>query len=451
MGYSSAKEISAILKEPIGILGYGIEGQSTCRFLLENGFAGLVVFDQKDPGPLPSGVIYAGETDYLSKLNRVNFLFRSAGIRPDKKEILDFTERGGTLSSQVELLFKLVSRDKIIGVTGTLGKGTCCSLLHKMLIEGGEKVVLGGNVGTAVLDLVKSIEPGTWIILELSSFQLSTLSDSPGFAIVLRTTSEHMDWHVSQQEYWDHKANLVRFQQKGDRTVYCEDSQGSQWIAGHSDGQVLGYGADSTVKVTENEWRWKDLGLTMDGHSLLGSFNLGNVAAAAVTARNIGVSKEAVLSAASSFKGLEHRLEYVGARDGLKFFNDSYATRPEATIGALKAFAQEQVGLIMGGSEKHSEFARLSATIAGRSNIRAIALIGDTATRLERELESVSLSQKTELKICGTLEEALGFLLQRIQKGIILLSPACASFGLFADYKDRGNKFKQLVNAELNN
>ena len=329
------QKVRSLLKEPVGILGFGVEGQSTCRFLLRCGIGSVTVFDKKPPDKLPNGAVYAGEKNYLSKLLEVNTLCRSPGIRADVQEIRQFENSGGTLTSQTKLIFQLVPREKIIGVTGTLGKGTCCSLLKKMLDKADIAAVLGGNIGNPALDLLEPMDASTLVILELSSFQLSTLRCSACFAIVLRTSSEHLDWHISREEYWDHKANLVRCQKEKDLTVYCEDSPGSKWIAGQAGGQALGFGNNSPVRVTREKWSWKNLSLSFREHAVPGSFNLENVAAAAVIAEKIGAPANSILAAARSFKGLEHRLEQVGSKMGLKFYNDSYATRPEATIGAL--------------------------------------------------------------------------------------------------------------------
>jgi UDP-N-acetylmuramoylalanine--D-glutamate ligase len=439
------KTIRSLLKEPIGILGYGAEGQSTCRFLLQCGFTEIMVFDQIAPDTLPENVVYAGDRDYLSRLNEVNTLFRSPGIRPDGKEITAYLKTGGNLTSQTELFFQIVSPENIIGVTGTLGKGTCCTVLHNMFEEAGIAAVAGGNIGLPALDILESCGPRSMIILELSSFQLSTLRSSPRFAIVLRTSSEHLDWHTSQEEYWKHKANLVRFQQKQDLTVYCGDSAGAQWIAEQSGGRKTGYGSKAEVPLTWEKWSWNNLQLSCRELNVKGHFNLENIAAAGITAKAAGVPDSAILKAAKAFKGLEHRLEYAGKNDRLTFYNDSYATRPEATMAAIASFPHDPLGLILGGSEKYIDFSAMTHEIVKSRNISAIALMGETAERINRELKKSGGMESIVVQTCENLEGALGFLVNNMHKGIILLSPACASFGLFRNYKERGQRFKELV------
>ncbi|MDB5049398.1 MAG: murD [Fibrobacteres bacterium] len=441
------------IEEPIGILGYGVEGTSTCRYLLDRGFTDITVFDRKQPSDLDARVRYAGTDgsgDYLGGLADMRTVFRSAGVRPDLPALAEFVRRGGTLTSQTGLAFALAGRERIIGVTGTVGKGTCCSLLHEMLREAEIPARLGGNIGVPALDLASALAPGEKLILELSSFQLSTLAESPALAAVLRTTTEHLDWHPTRDEYWLHKANLVRHQAPGDLLAYCADAEGSAWMAGKSPARKTAYGADAEVRIDDKEVRWTRLrfAIPLAATRLKGRFNLENIAAAGILALESGAEPRHVVAAAMAFKGLEHRLEFVRERNGVAFYNDSYATRPEAAIGAVQALGGAPLGLILGGSEKHADFAELASVIAGSGHVRAIALIGQTADRLEAELAAAGvkdISGVRTLRRCADLEEAVAFLLAQVPKGAIALSPACASFGLFENYKERGKAFKKLV------
>jgi UDP-N-acetylmuramoylalanine--D-glutamate ligase len=155
-----------------------------------------------------------------------------------------------------------------------------------------------------------------------------------------------------------------------------------------------------------------------------------------------------VVAAALAFNGLEHRLEFVRERAGLSFYNDSYATRPEAAIGAVRALSHAPLGLILGGSEKHADFSELAAAVAAAAHVRAVALIGQTAGRLEESLRRTGLPRpdgSPAVRTCAGLEDAVAFLMERVPRGALLLSPACASFGLFENYKERGKAFKKLI------
>jgi len=437
-----------IWQEPIAILGFGAEGQSTLRFLKRLGYTDLLVLDRQIPSePMPPGVNSRFGLDYLSGLKMARTAFRSPGIRPFEPEIQEFIKRGGVLTSQLEAAISLVGRNRVLGVTGTLGKGTCCSLLSAMLEKGSIPHRLAGNIGVPVLDTLQDLGEKEWLLLELSSFQLSTLRQSPYGAIVLRTTTEHLDWHSSQAEYWDHKANISRHQKVGDFCVYFADAPGSAWIGPQGLGRKISVGEASSIRITENEVLWpeKKLRLRLDETQLVGSFNLENLAGAAAAALELGVSPLHILEAARKFIPLEHRLEFVASLQGVKYFNDSYATRPEATLAAVRALNVEPLGLILGGSEKNADFSELASGLAGEPQLRAMALLGATAERLESELRRSGAFKERKHRICGSLEEAMDFLRSEILSGVILLSPACASFGLFSNYKQRGLAFKTLV------
>ena len=472
-------------QEPIAVLGYGAEGKSTLEHLQRWGYKHLVVLDKNTPSEaLPDGVKGVFGPAYLEALNTdpanepaIQTIFRSPGIRPFVTEtttflpeIEAFIQRGGTLTSQVEAAFELAGKHRIIGVTGTVGKGTCCSLLSAMLTEANITHRLAGNIGVPPLDALygnaldgnSPLESDAFLLLELSSFQLSTLSESPSLAVVLRTTSEHLDWHATQEEYWDHKANLTRYQNADDVCIYFADSPGSQWIGAAGAGRKLAVGTGPTTDVHLSElgieWAAGEVSLTLAETQMTGAFNLENVGAAAAAAISLGASPAAVRAGARAFSPLEHRIEFVREISGTKagagrvrYYNDSYATRPEAALAAVSALRAYDLGLILGGSEKHADFAPMAAAFAKESHLRAIALIGHTAARLEDELRRAGTLEGRAWKRCETLEDALEFLRGEISShgagGAILLSPACASFGLFANYKERGYAFKRLVKA----
>ena len=433
--------------EPIAILGYGLEGKSTLQHLLRWGYKDIRILDRTAPKESPPGISVQFGEDYLVGLKTVATAIRSPGVRPFQPEIMEFQARGGILSSQAETVFSLRGTERIVGVTGTLGKGTCCSLLSAMLTQAGLAHQLAGNIGVPPLDTLESLRSEEWLVLELSSFQLSTLGQSPGMAIVLKTTSEHLDWHASQQEYWDHKGHLTRYQQPSQVCVYFEDSPGSAFIGGLGKGRKIPFGERAEIRISESSIHWPQASLHLDlqDTQLFGAFNLQNLAAAATAALEMGASAENIREAARHFSPLEHRLEFVGTFNGVSFFNDSYATRPDATLGVIRALRGQTTGLILGGSEKYADFHELALGLQQETHVHALALIGQTAQRLESELSACGVLQNRPYRLCLSLEEALEFLRSQIKTGAILLSPACASFGLFANYKDRGYAFKRLV------
>ncbi len=434
--------------EPIAVLGYGVEGRSTLRHLQAWGYRRIEILDRAPPPPdAPAGIPFRSGVDYLRGLAGVQTAFRSPGIRPFGPEFEAFHARGGVLTSQVEAVFSLAGRQRIIGVTGTLGKGTCCSLLSAMLERAGIAHRLAGNIGVPPLDAWETGRAEERLLLELSSFQLSTLQPSPAGAVVLKTTSEHLDWHTSQVEYWEHKAHLTRHQRPGDWCVFYADAEGSAWIGAQGEGHKIPVGRDGTMRLRAEGIHSAEFGfdLRLEETRLLGAFNLENLAAAAAAALTLGASPQAVRTAAQKFTPLEHRLEFVATVQGVAYYNDSYATRPEAAIAAVHALRGAPLGLILGGSEKHADFGELAAALAGEPDLCAVALLGQTAERLEVELSQAGALAGRASRRCASLPEAMDFLRREIRSGAILLSPACASFGLFANYKERGKAFKNLV------
>jgi len=413
-----------VLDEPVGILGFGVEGKSTLNFLQKNGIKEISIFDKSN-----------GE-NYLDNLQNCKTIIRSAGVYPLQKEILNAQMKGATLTSQVELFFEIMQRDyphiKIIGVTGTLGKGSCVSMIAHCLESLGVPHKIGGNFGVPVLDLLPLLDKDTVLILELSSFQLMTLGVSPHIGVILQTTSEHLDWHTSVEQYRDAKANLVRWQKRDDFCIYNAASEGATQIAMQSGGIKKPY---DTLKIPIEECK------------VIGAHQLQNMAAAVLALECLGMDANACINALKLYKGLPLRLQNIGAKTyknkTLDFYNDSYSTRPEATIAAAKAMSKPFT-LILGGSEKHADFTELSKELSKNNLLKGIALIGATAERMLKSLQSENC--RVDMKIFENLDTAFQWCLENApDKGAVLLSPACASFGLFANYKERGKEFDKLV------
>src|SRR5690606_27961053 len=427
----------SLFPEPVAVLGYGVEGRSTVRHLRRRGYRDIMVLDREEPSEaLPAGVRGVFGPHHLDALapvsgrdpsRAIKTVFRAPGVRPFVPALDAFRARGGHLTSQVEAGFALLGRARIAGVTGTVGKGTCCSLLSAMLTAADVPHRLAGNIGVPPLDALedftgegadqKALPPNAMLLLELSSFQLCTLTESPRVAIVLRTTTEHLDWHANRAEYWDHKANLVRFQQAGDVVVYF-GADGAQWIGGLGAGRRVCVRADAsnadagetadatgaatkaadaaeeTIRLTATEavWTQRDFRLALADTNMTGTFNLENVAAAAAAAFALGASPASVRAGARRFAPLAHRLEFIRAHEGIRYFNDSYATRPEAALAAVRAFRTDPsgpshpLGLILGGSDKNADFAEFARALKDETHVRAFAFIGQTAARLEDEL-----------------------------------------------------------------
>ena len=434
---------------PVGILGFGIEGKSTLRYLVRKGIREIVVMD-KNPVELPElpadvhVKIFSGEK-YMDGLKNAVTVVRSAGVYPLQKEIFHFQMNGGALTSQIEIFLKETKSRSVVGVTGTLGKGSTVSMIRHALNACGIPSEIGGNFGVPALDLLENETPDRISILELSSFQLMTLPVSPHVAVVLRVSTEHLDWHKSVEEYRDAKANLVRWQKRGDFCVYIRDAEPSAAIARESGAQKLCYGSRDADAVFSSD------SLKIDGCTLkladckkIGSFQLENMAAALLAVKVLGADVPTALQSLKNYESLKFRMEFKGEKKGIVFYNDSYATRPDATMAAVKSM-NRPFALILGGSEKNADFSELARTLAGIQNLKRIALIGATAERMQDALRQVETSMP--MKIFSGLDEAFADACSVGNGGAVLLSPACASFGLFKNYKARGEAFDKLVDA----
>ena len=446
------------LVSPVGILGFGVEGQSTLRYLFREGVKDIVVMD-KNPVTLPevpAGVnvkVCSGE-NYLDGLKDCVTVVRSAGVYPMSKELFQFQMNGGLMTSQIQLFLEQTRSAKVVGVTGTLGKGSTVSMISHILDKCGKTNAIGGNFGVPALDLLEDETPNRISILELSSFQLMTLSVSPDVGVVLRVSTEHLDWHKTVEEYRDAKANLVRWQKREGTCVYLKDAEPTAKIASESpaktkyavslkDGESAGDG-DAVIDGAT---------LTIDGETLYlsdckvrGIYQLENMAAATLACKALGVKVADAFEALKSYETLPFRMEFKGEKNGIEFYNDSYATRPDATIAAT-ASMKRPFALILGGSEKNADFTELSnILVKERPNLKQIALIGATAERMLADLKKAGVDEAgIKTAIFPTLEEAFADSLNIGKGGTVIMSPACASFGLFKNYKVRGQVFDKLV------
>lgn len=432
---------------PVGILGFGVEGKSTFNYLVRNGVEDIVVMD-KNPVEIPEHPesvrvkVFSGE-NYMDGLKDSVTVVRSAGIYPLQNEIFRFQTNGGVLTSQIEIFLNETKSRSVIGVTGTLGKGSTVSMIRHALNACKIPCAIGGNFGIPALDLLESDSPERVSILELSSFQLMTLSVSPHIGVVLRVSTEHLDWHRSVEEYRDAKANLVRWQKRNDYCVYIKDAAPSSAIARESGAEKLCYGSkDADAVFTADSVLVDGYTLKLSDCKIRGAYQLENMAAALLAVKALGADVPAALQSLKSYEPLKYRMEFKGERNGVEFYNDSYATRPDATIAAVKSM-RRPFALILGGSEKNADFMELSQVLSRISGLKKISLIGATAERMEKSLRENGVP--VPMKIFPNLDEAFADACTLGAGSAVLLSPACASFGLFKNYKVRGECFDRLV------
>jgi UDP-N-acetylmuramoylalanine--D-glutamate ligase len=371
---------------------------------------------------MPAGVDFR-LGDETGVLEGVDVVYASPGVPWDAQLLNDARARGIKISSEIDLFLELCP-GAVVGITGTNGKTTTTALTGVVLGAGDRPVIVGGNIGDTVLDRLEEITPEHWVVLELSSFQLESV-DWPRLhvGVILNITPDHLDRHGTFERYVDIKARAIEFARRDDFAVLN--------------------GRDATVRAlasrTQAEVVWFDEHQPIPPMPLPGRHNMENALAAAAVGRIAGLSDEAVNNAIRSFQGVEHRLELVGEWAGVRWYNDSKATNPDAGRVALSAFPGAPVVLIAGGYGSGFELKEWVADVL--ANTEAVVLIGASAELLQEALRVHPKVVRAE-----TLEDAVSkaAALSRLG-GVVLLSPAYKSFDMFKDYEDRGNQFKALV------
>ncbi len=425
------------------ILGFDIEGRATYEFLKARGDE-LTICDQNNQIETPDGVATQLGGHYLDNLGIFDRIVRTPGLHPAK--ILAANPKvGDKITSQINLFLELSPTKNIIGVTGTKGKGTTSTLITKILEAAGKDVHLGGNIGVPPLTFIDKLTPDSWVVLELSSFQLIDLKQSPHIATCLMIVPEHLNWHEDFEEYVSAKQQLFIHQNSDDVAIYYAASEDSESVAAASEGILIPYYEKPGAIVENGDVVIDDQIICKASElKLLGGHNWQNVCAAVTTAWQVTQDISAIRSVLTTFTGLPHRLELVRELNGVSFYDDSFGTTPETAIVAIQAFSGPKI-VILGGSDKGTTFDALAKVVA-KNNVKKVITIGVTGPKIAEVLKA----QGYENIIDGgtTMHDIVAAATDQATVGdVVLLSTGCASFGLFKDYKDRGEQFKSVVSA----
>ena len=378
-------------------------------------------------------------------------VFVTPGVPRDLPVLVAARRAGVPLSSEIELLFT-ECRSPIVGITGSSGKTTTTTLVGLMLEADGQRTFVGGNIGVPLINRLDEIGADSKVVLELSSFQLEAMTVSPAIGAILNVTPNHLDRHRTMEAYTQAKLNVVRHQAPGDRAILGLDDPIAASLGPECRGRVSHFSLRQPVEEGAC-LRGDVLVLRRDGVEqevcrvgdvrLLGEHNLLNVLAAAAIAGAAGVRTEAMASVATSFAGVEHRLEPVRTIAGVTFYNDSIATAPERTSAALRAFDRPIV-LIAGGRSKHLPLEEMARLVVQRC--RAVVTIGEMADEVEAALRVTPGADRLTIRRGADLETAARLALELAQPGdVVLLSPAGTSFDAFRDFEERGARFKEIV------
>ncbi len=428
----------------IAILGFGLQGLSAYKYWGKPGNQ-ITICDANEKLAAPEGVQVQLGVDYLHNLERFDLIVRSPSIHPQDIVAANNTDILAKVTTPTNEFLRICPTKQVIGITGTKGKGTTSTLVAKMLEANGKTVHLGGNIGIAPLELLDNIQPEHWVVLELANFQLIDLRYSPPIAACLMVVPEHLNWHTDMDEYIEAKQQLFVYQKPEDVAIYFADNLTSHEVASVSPGAKIAYYSEPGALVKNEQ-------IVIDNQvicgvsdlKLLGKHNWQNACAAATIVWQVEQNVAAIRSVLTTFSGLEHRLEFVRTVNGADYYDDSFGTTPETAIVAIEAFTQPKV-IILGGSDKNAMYDQLAKTVIG-SNVRHAVVIGDTGPAIASALRNAGFEAITPGGL--TMEEIVAEAQKQAKSGdIVLLSTGCASFGLFDNYKDRGNKFQTAVGA----
>jgi UDP-N-acetylmuramoylalanine--D-glutamate ligase len=455
----------------VTIVGAARSGVAAARLLQAAG-ARVTVADRKTRDELASTLsALEGEPvavtvgpEYETALERPDLIVISPGV-PYRLEALERARRRGvTVIGELELASRFL-KAPILAVTGTNGKSTTVTLIGKFLLESGKRAFVGGNLGTALSEAALKVyqagqagggeaDPYEALVVEVSSFQLETIAQfHPRIAAVLNITVDHMDRYETVDEYVAAKARIFENQTAGDYALFNLDDERVSALAAKSRARVLGFSRTRSIGSGVDGGTWLDgdrLVTTVTGQQqdvcriselrLLGLHNVENAMAAATFALLSGCPLDTIRRVLATFPGLEHALEVVRDRRGVRFVNDSKGTNVDATLKALESIDQP-IWLIAGGYDKGADFAMLVPSI--RQRVKRVILIGAAAPRIEAVLADFG-----RVVHAGSLRDAVVLAAREAAPGdVVLLSPACASFDMFVDYQDRGRQFKALVQA----
>ncbi|HEY9061776.1 MAG TPA: UDP-N-acetylmuramoyl-L-alanine--D-glutamate ligase [Pseudobacteroides sp.] len=451
-----------IKNKKIAVLGIGVSNVPLIKYLSSIG-VDITAFDKADEQKLGSivkeldalGVKFSLGENYLESLKGFDIVFRTPGMRFDLPELLAAKEEGAEITSEMEVFFELCPAT-IYAVTGSDGKTTTTTLIHKFLTEQGYRCWLGGNIGNPLLDRIEEIEENHKVVLELSSFQLHTMKRSPNIAVITNISPNHLDVHKSMEEYVEAKKNILNFQDSTDKLIINFDNEITKSLSSEAKGEVVYF---SRVNELDNGALMKDDNLVyrkngidtiiVSAHEIVipGVHNVENYLAA-IAAVIDDVKPSVMKRVATTFKGVEHRIELVREIEGVKFYNDSIASSPTRTIAGLNSFKQKVI-LIAGGYDKKIPYDCLGEIIADK--VKGLVLIGQTGKKIDKalkdEIERTGKGSDIPVVYCETLEDAVNSASKQAKTGdIVILSPASASFDMFKNFAERGEMFKEIVN-----
>ena len=442
----------------ITVIGIGISNLPLIKYLVSLG-ANVTACDRRSAEDLGEnyteleklGVKFNLGDGYLNNLSG-DMIFKTPGMRYDVPELLKAKENGSIVTSEMEVFFE-VCPSHIIAVTGSDGKTTTTTLIHKMMTDAGYKTWLGGNIGNPLLTDTEKMKENDWVILELSSFQLHTMRKSPEIAVITNISPNHLDMHKDYKEYIDAKKNIMLYQNEGDTLIVNADNQVTADIGKSANGAVKYFSRNGMADVYLDGNIIKrgivEI-LNIKDIKIPGMHNVENYMAAIAAVSGL-VSKEVIVNVVKTFGGVEHRIELVRTLDGVKYYNSSIDSSPNRTINTLRVFPNKVI-MIAGGKDKGIPYDEIGPALA--EHVKVLILIGATSDKiqeaLDAEINKTGNGKDIEVIRATSYEDAVNTARSKAHDGdVVLLSPASTSFDMFRNFEERGNLFKKIVN-ELN-
>lgn len=444
----------------VAVIGIGVSNTPLLRLLLREGIS-VTACDRSSREKLGA---LAGELEaagaklqlgdgYLQNLSQ-DVIFRTPGLRPDVPELEAARAKGSTITSEMEVFFE-VCPCPIIAVTGSDGKTTTTTIIAQLLRAAGHTVHVGGNIGHPLLAEADTIRPTDWAVLELSSFQLMTMTHSPHIAVVTNLAPNHLDVHKSMEEYVWAKENIFRHQQPGDTAIFNLDNAITRQQALRAPGRALYFSRQAEPEngvflrgdavISRRDGHERQI-MTTEDIRLPGVHNVENYMAAIAAVDGL-VPDDVIRTFARAFNGVEHRIELVRTWRGVRFYNDSIASSPSRTIAGLRSF-KEKVILIAGGYDKHIPFDVLGPEVV--EHVKLLILCGTTADKIRAAVEQAPGYRPGHPEILDVtpFQKAVETARDRAVPGdVVTLSPACAAFDQFKNFMERGKTFKAIVNS----
>jgi UDP-N-acetylmuramoylalanine--D-glutamate ligase len=436
------------------VVGLGKSGVASALFLRSRG-ARVTVSDTKPETELRDEILLLLEHGVTVEtgghgdrtFRGQDLIVVSPGVPFDAPQLAQARALGEPVIGEIELAAQFLP-GPIVAITGANGKTTTTSLAGEIIAAGGLSALVGGNIGTPAISFVDRGTPSTWIVLEVSSFQLETIVEfRPRIAVILNITPDHLDRHKTFVKYVDAKARIFENQHKDDFTILNADDLTVGGLSGRTRAQLFWFSRREEVergalvrgaRVYFRDGQNEHEILPLSEVALKGGHNLENVLAGVAIGMLVGCPPEQIREAVQNFKAVEHRLEFVDNIAGVDYYNDSKATNVDATMKALESFAAN-IHLILGGKDKGSDYSVLRDLL--RQRVKRVYTIGAAADKIESQI-----SGATEIEHAKTLENAVRRAGESALAGdVVLLAPACASFDQFQNYEHRGRVFKETV------